>query len=56
MKKKMGRPVLPKGKAKDFQIGVRFDQDEAKKVKSAISKSKLTNSDWARNVLLSASN
>lgn len=50
----MGRPVLPKGEAKNFQIGVRFNRVEAVKVKSAISKSKQTNSDWARNVLLSA--
>ena len=54
MKTKMGRPILPKGEAKDFQIGVRFNREEALKVKTAISKSKLTNSDWARKVLLSA--
>ena len=54
MKTKIGRPSLPKGEAKDFQIGVRFNQNEAVKVKSAISKSRMTNSDWARNVLLNA--
>ncbi len=48
MKTKMGRPILPKGEAKDFQIGVRFNRDEAIKVKAAISKAKMTNSDWAR--------
>jgi len=50
----MGRPTLPKGEAKAFQIGVRFNTDEAKKIKTAVAKAKLTNSDWARNVLLSA--
>jgi hypothetical protein len=54
MKKKMGRPKLPKGEAKAFQIGVRFNQQEAEKIKQAIAKTQLTNSDWARNTLLSA--
>jgi hypothetical protein len=54
MKKKMGRPTLPKGQSKDFQIGVRFNRDEAKKIKTAVAKTTLTNADWARNVLLSA--
>ena len=50
----MGRPKLPKGEAKAFQIGVRFNQQEAEKIKQAIAKTQLTNSDWARNTLLSA--
>lgn len=54
MKKKMGRPKLPKGKAKAFQIGVRFNQQEAVKIKSAIARSGLNNSDWARTQLLTA--
>ena len=53
MKPKIGRPKLPKGKAKGFQIGVRFNDGEAKKIKNAISKSGLKNADWARNTLLS---
>jgi hypothetical protein len=54
MKKKIGRPKLPKGAAKSFQIGVRFNRDEAGKIKTAISKTGLGNADWARNTLLSA--
>jgi len=52
--KKMGRPMLPKGEAKDFQIGVRFNQDEAKKIKTAIAKAGMTNADWARSALINA--
>jgi len=54
MKPKMGRPTLPKGQSKDFQIGVRFNKSEAVAIKKAISKSGLNNADWARNTLLSA--
>ena len=50
----MGRPTLPKGQSKDFQIGVRFNKSEAVAIKKAISKSGLNNADWARNTLLSA--
>jgi len=54
MNKKTGRPKLPKGEAKEFQIGVRFNRDEALKLKNAISKTGLGNADWARTILLSA--
>jgi hypothetical protein len=54
MKKKMGRPKLPKGEAKAFQIGVRFNNEEAEKIKSAIAKTNLSNADWARNALIDA--
>jgi predicted DNA binding CopG/RHH family protein len=54
MSKKMGRPKLPKGESKDFQIGVRFTSGESVKIKRAISKTGLSNADWARNILLSA--
>ena len=51
---KIGRPVLPKGEAKDFQIGVRFGGEEARKIKSAISKAGTTTADWARGALIKA--
>jgi hypothetical protein len=56
MKKKMGRPKLPKGESKDFQIGVRFNREEAEKIKAAVAKTELTNANWARSVLLSVAN
>jgi predicted DNA binding CopG/RHH family protein len=55
MNKKLGRPKLAKGEAKNFQIGVRFNRDEAELIKTAASKKGLNNADWARTVLLSAS-
>ena len=54
MKKKMGRPKLPKGEAKAFQIGVRFNSQEAVKIKSAIAKARMTIANWARNALMNA--
>jgi hypothetical protein len=54
MKRKMGRPKLPKGEAKAFQIGVRFNRNEAGKIRTAVAKTGLTNADWARNVLIGA--
>ena len=54
MKNKMGRPKLPKGEAKAFQIGVRFNSQEAGKIKTAISKTGLTSADWARTTLVKA--
>lgn len=50
----MGRPELPKGEAKTFQIGVRFTEIEAKRIKAAIALAGVRAADWARNVLLSA--
>ena len=50
----MGRPVLPKGEAKDFQIGVRFKREEAEKIKNAVTKAGMTNADWARCTLIRA--
>jgi len=54
MKPKMGRPPLPKGQSKDFQIGVRFTRKEAEKIKKAISATGLSNANWARNALINA--
>ena len=54
MSAKMGRPRLPKGQAKDFQIGVRFTRKEAEKIKKAISETGLSNANWARNALIQA--
>ena len=55
--KKMGRPTLPKGKVRDFQIAVRFNNLEAEKIKRTVSRAGyLTYADWARNTLLGAAN
>jgi hypothetical protein len=54
MSKKMGRPRLPKGKAKAFQIGVRFNHQEESRIRRAVSKTGLTTADWARETLLGA--
>ena len=53
MKTKMGRPKLPKGQAKSFQIGVRFNGEDIAVIKGAVSKSGCKAADWARNTLLS---
>jgi hypothetical protein len=39
MNKKMGRPTLPKGLAKDVQIGVRIHAEDDKKISKAITAS-----------------
>jgi hypothetical protein len=52
MRKKMGRPRLPKGQGKDIQIGVRFNAKDAQKIDKAIeaSGSKQTKADWLRDM------
>jgi hypothetical protein len=54
MKTKMGRPKLPEGKARDFQIGVRFTKVEADKIHKAIINSGMAKPEWARKVLMAA--
>ena len=54
MSAKLGRPVLPKGKAKGVLIGARFSPDEAKRVHAAIHRQKQVKSAWVRKNLLSA--
>jgi hypothetical protein len=54
MKKKMGRPKLPKGEAKGVQFGIRLSKPDGELVKEAIKRSGLSQPDWLRNALLSA--
>jgi hypothetical protein len=54
MKKKMGRPPLPKGTAKGVLFAVKIAANEADKIQSAIKRSGLKKPEWARNALLSA--
>jgi len=54
MKKKMGRPTLPKGEAKGVLIGARFSPDESKRVNDAVKRSKQGKSEWIRAMLLTA--
>jgi hypothetical protein len=56
MKTKMGRPKMPKGTANSVLFAVRIAANEAGKIQQAIKKSGLTKPDWARNVLLKATN
>lgn len=50
----MGRPRLPKGKAKGVLIGARFSPPEAKIVVDAVRRARIVKSQWVRMCLLSA--
>lgn len=54
MKKKMGRPTLPKGTANTVLFAVKIAANEADKIQRAIKKSGLKKPDWARNALIKA--
>ena len=54
MRAKMGRPKLPKGKAKGVLIGARFSPPQARIVVEAVKRAKRVKSEWVRTVLLSA--
>jgi hypothetical protein len=54
MKKKMGRPKLPKGETKDILIGARVAPEENKAILAAIAKSPHSKSEWIRKALISA--
>lgn len=54
MSTKMGRPRLPKSKAKGVLIGARFSPPEAKAVEAAVRRAKAVKSQWVRMCLLSA--
>lgn len=53
-KEKLGRPRLPKGKARGVLIGARFSADEAKTVDSAAKRASKGRSEWVRTTLLDA--
>jgi ABC-type thiamine transport system ATPase subunit len=52
--RKRGRPKVPKGKALTPGLSVRLTASERQAVDAAIARSGLTQSEWARKVLLSA--
>lgn len=54
-KKKMGRPRIPKNKAKGTLIGARFSPPEVKQITASVKRSKMNKSAWIRTVLLSPS-
>jgi hypothetical protein len=50
----MGRPKLPKAKARGILIGARFSPPEAKLVTDAVRRARTVKSQWVRTCLLSA--
>ena len=54
MKKKIGRPKLPKGEARRELFAVKLSKPESDKVYEAIDRSGLEYPDWLRAALLSA--
>lgn len=49
--KKMGRPVLPKGKAKGVITPIRFQPEERKRFEKAAKQAGLSLSEWIRQTL-----
>ena len=54
MNAKIGRPRLPKGKAKGVLIGARFSPLEANIITCAVKRARQVKSAWIRKTLLSA--
>ncbi len=54
MKKRVGRPKVPKNRVYSPGISVRLAQSERKAIDAAIAASGLSQSGWARKTLLSA--
>jgi len=52
MKKKMGRPKVPKSKLRDILIQARVSPEEHSAIADAIRRSKDTTSEWVRKALL----
>ena len=50
MKSKIGRPKLPKGEAKDVQIGVRFTPNDSQQIKKVMASAGInqTKAEWIR--------
>jgi hypothetical protein len=53
-KPKIGRPKLPKSKARAKYLSLRLRPDEQREVDGAIERSGKSKSDWLRDVLLTA--
>jgi len=54
--KRVGRPTLPKGNAKDVMLRVRVTPDDLKAMKARARGSKLNVSEWIRSTLRTAAN
>ncbi len=54
VKRKIGRPPVPKKLAKGSLLSVRFSESERGVLESAASSAGLTVSQWARQILLAA--
>jgi predicted HicB family RNase H-like nuclease len=54
--KRVGRPTLPKGNAKDVMLRVRVTGDDLKAMKMVAKGSKLSVSEWIRGTLRTAAN
>jgi predicted HicB family RNase H-like nuclease len=54
VKRKPGRPKLPKGKAKGKIVPIRFTKAEAEHLAEAAKKNGQTLSDWIRHTLVTA--
>jgi len=48
----MGRPPLPKGQSKDFQFGVRLNNEQQKKIDRTVKDSGQTYPDFARSAMM----
>ena len=51
---KDGATAKGKGKVRTIVLTIRLREDEAREIKQAVSKSKLSQSEWARNALIAA--
>ena len=54
--KRVGRPTLPKGNAKDVMLRVRVTADDLKAMKALAKGNKLSVSEWIRSTLKTAAN
>jgi predicted HicB family RNase H-like nuclease len=54
--KRVGRPVLPKGDAKDVMLRVRVTADDLRAMKAIAKGSKQSVSEWIRGTLRTAAN
>ena len=52
--RKIGRPKLPKGEAKDRIVPIRFNVSDIKRIESAAKASDKTVSEWIRGLVASA--
>ncbi len=54
MKKKMGRPKLPKGEAKTVLVAGKVSKADWEKIHAAMQRSGLSESEWVRLAVLAA--